>query len=264
MSKMIKDSDVEDILFSIRRLVSDAPIEKPALSQSEEIVVDPVIHVEALNADALFLTSSLRVNDPETEPEQIDLEDMTVGLPHFRDAVTRSGSEEAKLLSLDEVFAVKPDGPRRLHLSDVVTDVAQKVDGDYFEDEDTGRLSGRKWAVDPDTDTLHEFATQDEACGLSDTKDASVVETRSIHNDLGKDRVVEDQAEVAEEELEAGATDGLADFDENIFDEEALRDMVTEIVREELSGDLGERITRNVRKLVRREIHRALTAREFD
>ena len=40
--------------------------------------------------------------------------------------------------------------------------------------------------------------------------------------------------------------------------------LVADIVREELQGALGERITRNVRKLVRREIHRALTAQELD
>jgi hypothetical protein len=39
--------------------------------------------------------------------------------------------------------------------------------------------------------------------------------------------------------------------------------MVSEIVRQELQGALGERITRNVRKLVRREIQRALTAHDL-
>jgi hypothetical protein len=48
------------------------------------------------------------------------------------------------------------------------------------------------------------------------------------------------------------------------FDEEMLRDLVGEIVRAELQGALGERITRNVRKLVRREIHRALTAQDLE
>jgi hypothetical protein len=55
-----------------------------------------------------------------------------------------------------------------------------------------------------------------------------------------------------------------ADDGDAIIDEETLRDMVSEIVRQELQGALGERITRNVRKLVRREIHRALTSQEFD
>lgn len=45
---------------------------------------------------------------------------------------------------------------------------------------------------------------------------------------------------------------------DEVLDEETLRNMVADIVREELQGPLGERITRNVRKLVRREINRAL------
>ncbi|MEM9552425.1 MAG: hypothetical protein AAGA05_14695 [Pseudomonadota bacterium] len=52
--------------------------------------------------------------------------------------------------------------------------------------------------------------------------------------------------------------------EEALLDEESLREIVTDIVRQELQGALGERITRNVRKLVRREIHRALTAQDFD
>ena len=47
------------------------------------------------------------------------------------------------------------------------------------------------------------------------------------------------------------------------LDEEGLRDIVREMIRQELQGVLGERITRNVRKLVRREIQRALDAEQF-
>jgi hypothetical protein len=48
------------------------------------------------------------------------------------------------------------------------------------------------------------------------------------------------------------------------IDEALLRQMVSDIVRQELQGVLGERITRNVRKLVRREIHRVVMSQEFD
>jgi len=48
------------------------------------------------------------------------------------------------------------------------------------------------------------------------------------------------------------------------LDEDALRLLVSEVVREELNGPLGERVTRNVRKLVRREIYRILSSKEFD
>jgi len=47
------------------------------------------------------------------------------------------------------------------------------------------------------------------------------------------------------------------------IDEDLLRELVREVLREELAGALGERITRNVRKLVRMEINRALSAGEF-
>ncbi len=46
-----------------------------------------------------------------------------------------------------------------------------------------------------------------------------------------------------------------------VIDEAWLADLVTEVVRAELRGRMGERITQNVRKLVRREIARALETR---
>ena len=70
----------------------------------------------------------------------------------------------------------------------------------------------------------------------------------------------------AQEELDGNVADTLLETEDMsaVLDEDALRDMVSEIVRQELQGPLGERITRNVRKLVRREIYRALAANELD
>ncbi|MDV7144514.1 hypothetical protein R3X27_17690 [Tropicimonas sp. TH_r6] len=66
-------------------------------------------------------------------------------------------------------------------------------------------------------------------------------------------------------------TADLSEDPENLFAENGaipveadLRDLIAELLHQELQGALGERITRNVRKLVRREIHRALAARDFD
>ncbi|UWQ78027.1 hypothetical protein K3725_11955 [Leisingera sp. S132] len=66
-----------------------------------------------------------------------------------------------------------------------------------------------------------------------------------------------------EEAVTAAAMDTLAEEGDSYLDEDALRDLVASIVREELQGPLGERITRNVRKLVRREIQRALAAHDL-
>ncbi|GAB4533283.1 MAG: hypothetical protein Tsb0024_02570 [Ruegeria sp.] len=60
--------------------------------------------------------------------------------------------------------------------------------------------------------------------------------------------------EPAETDVEAAAT----------MEVEELKALIAQVVREELQGALGERITRNIRKLVRREINRALDARELE
>ncbi len=52
--------------------------------------------------------------------------------------------------------------------------------------------------------------------------------------------------------------------DDSVLDEETLREIIADVVRQELQGVLGQRITRNVRKMVRREIRLALAAEELD
>jgi hypothetical protein len=47
-----------------------------------------------------------------------------------------------------------------------------------------------------------------------------------------------------------------------ILDEESLRSLINQIVREELQGELGDRIGRNLRKMIRREIVQILDERE--
>ncbi|UWQ76046.1 hypothetical protein [Leisingera sp. M658] len=68
---------------------------------------------------------------------------------------------------------------------------------------------------------------------------------------------------LAEAAMAGAALETLAEAGDGYLDEDSLRDLVASIVREELQGPLGERITRNVRKLVRREIHRALAAHDL-
>ena len=48
------------------------------------------------------------------------------------------------------------------------------------------------------------------------------------------------------------------------LNEDLLRDIVRDMIQAELQGTLGERITHNVRKLVRAEINRALASRDYE
>ncbi|TNJ48557.1 hypothetical protein [Phaeobacter sp. B1627] len=76
------------------------------------------------------------------------------------------------------------------------------------------------------------------------------------------DQTLENAQALAQEAAEDVALEAL-DAEDGFLDEDSLRDLVADIVREELQGPLGERITRNVRKLVRREIQRALAAQDL-
>ncbi len=80
---------------------------------------------------------------------------------------------------------------------------------------------------------------------------------------LNPDTAAASAATAVEDAVTSAAMDTLAEDGDSFLDEDALRDLVASIVREELQGPLGERITRNVRKLVRREIQRALAAHDL-
>lgn len=84
-------------------------------------------------------------------------------------------------------------------------------------------------------------------------------ETNTVETAVVAEAVVEETIEAVQE----AAVDSQ-DLDDAVIDEDMLRDMVAEIVRDELRGPLGEKITRNVRKLVRREIHRALSSQDLE
>ncbi|WP_417588141.1 hypothetical protein [Pararhodobacter oceanensis] len=73
-----------------------------------------------------------------------------------------------------------------------------------------------------------------------------------------------DATAAAEPEFSATDDDTFADDPEDtIIDEDTLRVVVAQIVREELHGQLGERVTQQIRKLVRAEIAKALEGRDF-
>ncbi|MDC1500086.1 hypothetical protein N8388_02380 [Octadecabacter sp.] len=102
---------------------------------------------------------------------------------------------------------------------------------------------------------------------VDEMPDVQNVETPSFEHrtaDEQSDPVGEDVASEVEVEDYDDDLDGLLDVGGATLDEESLRDLVASVVREELTGPLGERITRNVRKLVRREIYRILSSQEFD
>lgn len=124
----------------------------------------------------------------------------------------------------------------------------------------------------PDDDGVDDTAAAD----LPGDDRAAEVTPPFFSRSSARDRVVNLNAELdgpkgddgLEDVEDLGDETGLFSFPgddrEMTIDEEVLREIVSEIVREELQGVLGQRITRNVRKMVRREIRMALAAEELE
>lgn len=210
MSDAVTNPEVEDVLSSIRRLVSEDGRTAPKADSAQ---------------DRLVLTPALRVSAPEedTQPETSEA--------HNNEAVMG----DAHGMAPDDRTTQEPE------LSSVPGPTSFT---------DTARFAAVEQAVaqredhwEPDAPGETEYAgTEDPALVWEDTSP------------------VEEEASPAPE---TQADQQATVQDEDLVDEAALREIVAEIVREELQGPLGARITRNVRKLVRREIHRALAAKDL-
>ena len=271
MSDIVTNAEVEDVLSSIRRLVGD---NKRPVEMSES----------GLGADRLVLTPQLRVSaqdvlllQPEdaVTPAEDWYEFEEPPLPEPSDVLTNDYQDVG-----DEKGSAEPD----FEPSEELPTEAQNTD--TFEDEDI--------ASEPDEPTIEISEKRQDFFALSakiaaletaiaktadqwepdgDARDAyagtrapSMTWQADVDLDAkGKPLQKHVLAEPEQTQPETVQTQSLEEaLDEQIIDEDMLRELVADIVRSELQGDLGERITRNVRKLVRREIHRALAAQSLD
>lgn len=232
MAKPYGSNEIEDVVSSVRRLVSPEARPRPVSRD--------------LGMDKLLLTPSLRVV-PEEERRTEPLV-LSVRAPEAEGSVDGNAGAGVAL-------AEQPAG---------LTAASMPVVESEWED--------AFWS-EPEP-ALAELALEAEEAELV-VADAAMAE-----DDLPGDPVADwpdAKAEAAEilpfpqsavQGQEAPSTlPELTDADGNpvtVLDESALYDIVRTLIREELQGPLGERITSNVRKLVRAEINRALTARSLD
>lgn len=341
MSEPVSNAEIEDVLSSIRRLVSeDVRPERSGENQSDEnsrqtgdgdnrLVLTPAFRVstpdKAKERSAERIPEEAEIPTPESAGDTEGNRETEAG-PAPESANPKDHSEDISVVNADAPASV-PAGSE-----DTGADENPAREPGIFEFEDADASDDRAdgGASDPDTETGADSAPGWDDAGLETTQDQdSATGWRALERTIADlEAVVGAQSEdwepdgseedtetpdrvpgftkspvenVASEEQEPVSSDeppqfehvaaettaedstghdkpqeaaptpenaadpgSVFDDDASLLDEEALRDLVSEIVREELQGSLGERITRNVRKLVRREIHRALAARDFD
>ncbi|ODM41448.1 hypothetical protein [Cereibacter johrii] len=184
--------------------------------------------------DPLVLTPALRVVTPadpvppapfmEAEEDWLPESDPETGAPFIRPAtvVSLAGGAARVDLTAPHASPAEPDGMEK---------------------------AGSPAA--PEAEPAADPVPQDPRAGRS----AAGEEARQQQEAATADR--ETRLPVSAAARAPAASEGALDLEDD-----RLRAMVQAVIREELQGELGERITRNIRKLIRAEIHRALLARD--
>lgn len=246
MSEMMNSVEIEDVLSSIRRLVSEdlrtgprsiAAIAPMTLAPA---LPDPIASGPIADSK-LILTPAFRVvAQPESAP--LILPRLHLGAePATRVVSTLQRAVEAQSTEWESEVGDPP-----LLINDM-------------------EWSENGW-VAPATQTAQvvQFVTpvQDATPSWAQVEPEIIEPDASNPEPIAEpDRNWADQAEaevVAQlySEAQPMAEAGFADLP---LDEQVLRELIRELIVQELQGTLGERITRNVRKLVRAEIARAIS-----
>lgn len=342
MSEPVSNAEIEDVLSSIRRLVSEnagtARRDAAGHDAPEKLVLTPAFRVDegedqgeaeaTLHRDGEVVTlggggwsdggpeaveemvaaavddwAGVQVEDPTQDAEETvetsEVTDPVTSPPQMAETSTKSELER-RIAELEAVIArsaaeFEPDGSEEVsepeavmfqhgpepeegaavpvaeHADDggdkpaeanaALAEIAEETDphaeiGSYVASEASapiepaGPLDDEGQSADSQEDAEPAVAlAYDDASDMADPADADA-----------NDHMADAWEDVEGDEIDADE----GDADEALLDEEALREMVARMVREELQGSVGERITHNVRRMVRREIARALALQDFE
>ncbi|MEL7106720.1 MAG: hypothetical protein AAGM21_12430 [Pseudomonadota bacterium] len=246
MSDESAQSGYDDILSSVRRIVS-TEVNAAADTAAGKLLLTPALRVPA--------------EDGAPEPSQPERDYPTLE-DRIADLEAAVGSEAAEW---------EPDGSedQTQHEPDaVVLPLRRDAAGAPVDPDDTSDGDVVADAVDAPAPETAALARDTEDAAFEDAMDQASQDHMTpapANSPQPRDPVAAPLATFRHRGARSDTTDNvLAEDEPTLLDETGLRELVAEIVREELQGGLGERITRNVRKLVRAEIQRAFAARDLD
>lgn len=279
MSDPVTNVEIEDVLSSIRKLVSEG--EQARTRDSESVAPAPSAPAEAAaepresKPAKLVLTPAFMVSDGVSENETAEpAAEMTVqeeaqAAPDLSEIVWEevdeaplpepAEAEDPAGIDAGADTGADADAQRRSELEATIAELEASVGSEEFEPDGSEEAEEVQALVWPghhqrDFDSVEDAELDEEPAA----QDAAVTDDADDEAEADEARFDEDAVLAEDDELDAYLQG------DQLIDEAALRQLVSEIVREELQGSMGERITRNVRKLVRREIYRILSSQEFD
>lgn len=239
MSEPMTSGEIEDVLSSIRKLVSEDLRPGPrvpartAPPEPDKLILTPALRVVEGNAEA---EATLAAADAPEPNRRLRLDSVVSSFAAQVTPPTGGWESETGDATVTRLVRTPPQLVDRAISAEPFPDAAT---GD-----DTGEGRGITDAEIVDATPaggLH-FAWQARRAGLGDGDDP-------MAQDPGADVL-----QGSDDAPEAPMLD---------LDPDALADLVRDILREELQGALGERMTRNIRKLVRAEVARFMVTRDL-
>lgn len=279
MSDKMSSREIEDVLSSIRRLVTEdfrpaarAEVVEPKISEPqasektpEKLLLTPSLRV--VGGKAADLAAPAPETAPETAPEEVEeapfvdvaaeaedpanepwLDSIVAALGEAARARPQEWEPELGDPAPVATAKIAPLRPVGLKLASVSPDLPKPAA--------SRPAFPPAWAQPVPVEVPEPVTLKPDPTPEPKTRrdpiwlDKAEAEVRAALDDMPKtERIKTPPMEaVAEAEIEASE----------------LQQMVRDIIREELAGPLGERITRNIRKMVHAEIARALAARDYD
>lgn len=284
MSDAMTNREIEDVLTSIRRLVAQ---EGGRGVEGGRLVLTPAQRVpSSAMATAVALADPTALPDSDLSGPDVSLSEAGFAGPGFdTDPAEDFDTDQYDTDQFDTGLSMPAPDFTRLEATIAELEAAISASGEGFEGEGAGapprpsnvtKLYGRmgqgaRGAEGPantpaiPAPPVAPQAAHHPAAGLSAEPVAEAVPD-SVADEAGSDVLILPEIAPAAESPPAGAEeDDALDDDalETVIDEATLRELVAQMVREELHGQLGERITQQVRKLVRAEIARAMDERSL-
>ncbi|MGP9790450.1 hypothetical protein [Roseinatronobacter sp. NSM] len=247
MTDAMSRREIEDVLSSIRRLVAQDPPRQKGPVQGQ---ADPEQGGDT-GPGKLILTSALRVPADQTVVESVETGQggpvAAAGntAPHSPDLHHSRDAQDSP--------APQPDTPDGAALAAGIGAPAGAPNAVHMLRVMNQRHADQKAAHDPSPDTA------------PDTDgDVSLEATLArLEQVLAQGQNPSSPATATDTNTTPAQPDPPhMGADDPVIDEAMLQQIVANIVRQELQGELGERITRNIRKLVRAEVARELQLRK--
>lgn len=302
MSDPVTNVDIDDVLTSIRRLVSHDEKRADPANSTPKAEVAPAEPEAA--AERFVLTPALRIAEDEDQDQRdsdaADIAEAPMVELNEGDEAVQVHAELTSFEAAPETPAAeRSEGQERdeerasVHLAysaqegEIVETAPEEIEAEApsvaVDHGLKSRIAAWEAAVaqsaaedyeqdyDPEPDEVQGFEpalsrsvewdeASDELPEPEIAEEPANIDLSALASSLAAAQEEQEEAAAPEEEANFAGTQDFTD----VVDEAFLREMVSDIVRQELQGALGERITRNVRKLVRREIHRALAAHDLD